>query len=52
MNTSLKAERNSDDIKVLWIGTLCAIAIFTIVSSYEAPPVASIAHIDLVQDNR
>jgi hypothetical protein len=42
------SERNHQDSKVLLVGLICAMLIFTVVTAYEGISVAQVVHVDLV----
>ncbi len=42
------SDKNHQDSKVLLVGFICAMAIFTVVTAYEGVSVAQVVHIDLV----
>ncbi len=43
------SERDYQDTKVLIVGVICAMLIFTVVTTYERVAMAQIVHVDLVQ---
>jgi len=42
------SDRNYQDSKVLLVGFICAMVIFTVVTAYEGSSLAQVVHIDLV----
>ncbi len=43
-----KVSRNYQDSKVLLVGVICAMLIFTVVTTYESTSIAQAVHVDLV----
>ncbi len=42
------SDRNHQDSKVLLVGFICAMVIFTVITTYEGLSVAQAVHVDLV----
>ncbi len=42
------SDRNHQDSKVLLVGVICAMLIFTVITTYESLSVAQVVQVDLV----